>query len=99
MRYGAGRLLPDQCFDPTTPRASPARLLSQPPMLIHLAAALAVWALHLTANGLRASGDFEIELADVHVDDREALLTEHRAIGRAQPVQLTFIRASPWAQI
>src|SRR5215468_5345546 len=80
------RLLADRCLDPPTPSASPARLLSQPTVLIHLAAALAVWALGLPAQHCRARGGLEVELADVCVDNREALLREHRAIGQTQPV-------------
>src|SRR5262245_3463487 len=69
-----GRLLADGCLDPPTPSASPARLLSQPTVLLHLAAALAVWALSLPAQHWGARGGLEVELADVCVDNREALL-------------------------
>src|SRR5215831_8896501 len=89
------RLLADRCLDPPTPSASPARLLSQPTVLIHLAAALAVWALGLPAQHCRARGGLEVELADVCVDNREALLCEHRAIGQTQPIHLTFLGSGP----
>src|SRR5215831_8286343 len=54
------RLLADRCLDPPTPSASPARLLSQPTVLIHLAAALAVWALGLPAQHWRARWGLEV---------------------------------------
>src|SRR5215831_16058373 len=93
------RLLADRCLDPPTPSASPARLLSQPTVLIHLAAALAVWALGLPAQHRRARGGLEAEFADVCVDNREALLCEHRAIGQTQPVHLAFLGSGPRPEI
>src|SRR5262249_55586258 len=63
---GADRLSADRYLDPPTPSASPARLLSQPTVLIHLAAAL--WALGLPAQHWRARRGLEVEPADVCVD-------------------------------
>src|SRR5262245_42116142 len=91
-------LLADLCLDPPTPSASPARLLSQLAVLIHLAAALALWTLGLPGQHWRARGDLEVELADVCVDNREAVFCEHRAIGQTQPVHL-FLGSSPRPQI
>jgi len=82
---GADHLSADRC--PPTPSASPARLL------IHLAAALAVWALALPAQHWRARGGLEVD--DVCVDNHEALLCEHYAIGQTQPVHLTFLGPGP----
>jgi hypothetical protein len=96
---GAERLSANRRLDPPTPSASPARSLSQPTVLIHLAAALAVWAIGLPAQHWRARGGLKIELAHMGVNDREALLCEHRAIGQTQPVNLAFLGSGPWPEI
>jgi len=46
-----------------------------------------------------AGDGLELQLTDVGVDDREALLSEHLAVGQAQPVDLALSPASPWAQV
>src|SRR5262245_11599234 len=96
---GADRLSANRYLDPSTPSASPARLLSQPTVLIHLAAALAVWALGLPAQHWRARGGLEVELADVCVDNREALLCEHRSLGQTETVHLAFLGSGPRPEI
>src|SRR5262245_21589836 len=96
---GADRLSAGPRLDPPTPSASPARLLSQPTVLTHLAAALAVWALGVLAQHWRARGGLEVELADVCIDNREALLCEHRAIRQTQPVHLAFLGSGPRPEI
>jgi hypothetical protein len=68
-------------------------------MLIHLAAALAVWAIGLPAQHWRARGGLKIELAHMGVNDREVLLCEHRALGQTQSVNLAFLGSGPWPEI
>jgi hypothetical protein len=66
-----------RCLYPSTPSASPARLLTQATVLIHLAAALAVGAFCVDRmQPVGAGGDLDVELTDVGVNDDEALIDQ-----------------------
>src|SRR5262245_56153451 len=45
----------------------------------------------VAAQHWRVREGLKVELADVCVDNREALLREHRAIGQTQPIHLAFL--------
>ena len=62
---------------PPTPSASPATLLTQAPMLIHLANALAIWAVDVSwMQAMGANRVLEVEFAHVCVDHNEALVDQ-----------------------
>jgi len=66
-----------RCLYPPTPSASPARLLTQATMLVHLAGALTVGAFRAgRMQPVGANRVLDIELADVGVDDHETLIDQ-----------------------
>jgi len=77
-------------LDPPATAAPIARLLPKPAMLGHDAGAFAGRALRVRGGvqpmNAGGPGGLQLQLRDVGIDYREALLAEHHAIGQAQPV-------------
>jgi hypothetical protein len=69
-------------------------------MLRHLARAFALRALGIRrVQCVDAGNCLELELTDVRVDDREALLPQHHAVGQAQSDDITVCAPGPWTEV
>jgi hypothetical protein len=73
-----------RCLDPPTPSASPATLLTQAPVLIDLAGALAIWAIGVCWMQRVGGSVLQRQLRDVAVQDGKPLFIEKDAKRKPQ---------------
>ena len=89
--------LPTRRFDPTAAAAARAFLVPQTMVHRHAPSALALWVCRM--EPMHAGGGLKLQLRDGCVDDREALLCEHRPIREPQSVDVTVRATRPGPQM